>query len=157
MIHVKFGLNDEPVDVEVPEDELLLDTLRERLGTTSVRYSCGIGVCGTCTVMLEGKVVSSCLQLTQMAAGCQVHTAEAVLTENGRRRDVYESFVASRAFQCSYCIPPMALTVAALIDAHPDITSEELREQLGGNICRCGSYPQVLEAIASLVSSEETR
>jgi aerobic-type carbon monoxide dehydrogenase small subunit (CoxS/CutS family) len=155
MTAVEFTFNDEPAMVEVAEDELLLDTLRDRLNTTSVRYSCGIGVCGTCTVMLDGQVVSSCLQLTRMAAGRRIQTAESVLSSEHDHHAVLSAFVKSRAFQCSYCIPPMALTVAALLEADPSASAETVREQLEGNICRCGSYPQIVEAITALVTSKE--
>jgi aerobic-type carbon monoxide dehydrogenase small subunit (CoxS/CutS family) len=155
MTAVEFTFNDEPATVEVAEDELLLDTLRDRLNTTSVRYSCGIGVCGTCTVMLDGQVASSCLQLTEMAAGRRVQTAESVLGGEHAHHPVLSAFVKSRAFQCSYCIPPMALTVAALLEADPSASAETVREQLEGNICRCGSYPQIVEAITALVTSKE--
>ena len=153
MTRVEFTLNDTEVSVEVEEDEILLDTLRAQQ-LTSVRYSCGIGVCGTCTVMLDGDAVSSCLQLTQMAERRHVRTAESVLgDENSRHHPVLEAFVAARAFQCSYCIPPMALTVAALLERDPDAGIETIREQLGGNLCRCGSYPQILEAISALIEA----
>jgi aerobic-type carbon monoxide dehydrogenase small subunit (CoxS/CutS family) len=156
MTGVDFTFNGEPSSVEVTDDELLLDTLRDRLGASSVRYSCGIGVCGTCTVVLDGQAVSSCLQLTQMVAGRRVQTAESVLgDERSGHRDVLNAFVKARAFQCSYCIPPMALTVAALLDADPSASAETIREQLAGNICRCGSYPQIVEAITALVSPKE--
>jgi len=155
MTSVNFVLNDTPVVADVDDDELLLDTLRDRFGTTSVRYSCGIGVCGTCTTLLDGDAVSSCLQLTQMVEGRRIDTAERVLDEGGRRCDVRDAFVGSRAFQCSYCIPPLALTVVALTEANPDITLAEIREELGGNICRCGSYPQILAAVATLLKEKK--
>ena len=156
MTQVQFTLNGRTTTVDVGQDELLLDTMREEARLTSVRYSCGIGVCGTCTVMLDGKAVSSCLQLTQMVRGHHVQTAESVLAEeDSPHRRVLDAFVAARAFQCSYCIPAMALTVAALLDADPDPTPETIREQLGGNLCRCGSYPQIAEAVTALLTTRE--
>lgn len=156
MTRVEFTVNGAVTTVEVGQDELLLDTLRDHMRLTSVRYSCGIGVCGTCTVLLDGRAVSSCLQLTQMVSGLHVQTAESVLgDEDSPHRRVLEAFVAARAFQCSYCIPPMALTVAALLDADPDATAETIREQLGGNLCRCGSYPQIVEAVTALLTTQE--
>jgi aerobic-type carbon monoxide dehydrogenase small subunit (CoxS/CutS family) len=152
MTTVDFSFNGAYVTVDVPDDELLLDTVRNRLGTSSVRYSCGIGVCGTCTVLLDGDAVSSCLQMTQMVAGRDVRTAESVL--DGDHRDVLHAFVNARAFQCSYCIPAMAVTVAAIMDADATASADTIREQLAGNICRCGSYPQIVEAIAELVTSK---
>jgi aerobic-type carbon monoxide dehydrogenase small subunit (CoxS/CutS family) len=154
MATVKVTLNGEAVALDTEhDDELLLDALRDRMGLTSVRYCCGIGVCGTCTVLLDGAPVSSCLLLVSMVAGRRVDTAEHVLgdlDEDGVRA----AFVGARAFQCSYCIPAMALTVAGLIADQPDLAADELREQLGGNICRCGSYPQVLDAVRRLTTKE---
>jgi aerobic-type carbon monoxide dehydrogenase small subunit (CoxS/CutS family) len=158
MTAVDFTFNGADITVDVPDDELLLDTVRNRLATSSVRYSCGIGVCGTCTLLLDGAAVSSCLQLTQMAAGREVRTAESVLDEDqGPHRDVFDAFVRARAFQCSYCIPAMAVTVAAILDADPAASVETIREQLAGNICRCGSYPQIVDAITQLVTSKGPR
>lgn len=159
MADVQFTFNGDPIEVQVEDDELLLDTIRDRLETTSVRYSCGIGVCGTCTVLLDHEAVSSCLQLTCMVADKDVRTSEGVLDPlDGNTHRVLDEFVTARAFQCSYCIPAMALTVASLLDSTADLTRERLREELGGNICRCGSYPQILEAIWALIgpSQEDT-
>ncbi|MFI6348607.1 (2Fe-2S)-binding protein [Streptomyces sp. NPDC050560] len=156
MITVEFTFNEKPVSVTVPEDELLLDTLRDRLATTSARYSCGIGVCGACTVTMDGRAVSSCLQLTQMAAGRRVRTADHVLDEDGTGRAVRDAFVRARAFQCSYCIPAMALTVAAALDDDPGADAGALRRQLAGNLCRCGSYPQIAEAVGDLTAPKES-
>lgn len=148
-----FILNGEPVTVETDADELLLDTLRERTGMTSARYCCGIGVCGTCTVLLDAAPVSACLLLTGMVRGRRVDTAERVLGDRDEQ-GVGTAFAVSRAFQCSYCIPAMALTVSGLLAKRPDMTWQEIREQLGGNLCRCGSYPQVLEAVQRLTTRE---
>lgn len=154
MATVKVTLNGAAVALDTEhDDELLLDVLRDRMGLTSVRYCCGIGVCGTCTVLLDGAPVSSCLLLVSMVAGRRVDTAEHVLGELDED-GVRDAFVGARAFQCSYCIPAMALTVAGLIADQPDLAADELREQLGGNICRCGSYPQVLDAVRRLTTKE---
>ena len=157
MANVDFTFNDEHVTVDVGDDELLLDTVRDRLEATSVRYSCGIGVCGSCTVLVDGRAVSSCLQLTQMVAGREVATAESVLGDaSSSSSNVLDAFIGSRAYQCSYCIPAMALTVASLLRENADLKLEEIRHHLGGNLCRCGSYPQVLEAVARLVKERES-
>lgn len=157
MASVEFMFNDEPVSVETSEDELLLDTVRESLDASSVRYSCGIGVCGSCTVLVDGRAVSSCLQMTSMVAGRSVQTAESVLGDDASpSAPVLDAFAESRAYQCSYCIPAMALTVASLLREQPDLTLEEIREHLAGNLCRCGSYPQVLEAVSTLVREKVT-
>lgn len=155
MPEVRFTFNGTDVEVEVGSQELLLDTVRDRLNSTSSRYSCGIGVCGSCTMLLDGAAVSSCLQFTQMAAGRHVETPDAVLAHGERfAQEVLDSFVDSRAYQCSYCIPAMALTVVSLLREEPDMSFDRLRHHLGGNLCRCGSYPQVVEAVMRLVKEK---
>jgi aerobic-type carbon monoxide dehydrogenase small subunit (CoxS/CutS family) len=131
--------------VSVPVEETLLETLRE-LDSPGARYCCGIGVCGTCTVLVDGAAVSSCLLLTVMVAGREITTAAGEAT--ARTRD---AFVHSGAFQCSYCIPAMALTVHAALAEDPARSAASVCEQLGGNLCRCGSYPQIREAVERLV------
>lgn len=153
---VSFTLDGRPVEVQVPGDETLLTTLRERVNVTSARLCCGIGVCGTCTVLLDGRAVSACLQLTAMTAGRTVTTAEGLLAPDGSLAPVQEAFVRRKAFQCSFCIPAMALTVHAALEADPGASAHEVREVLGGNLCRCGSYPQILEAVDDVVGGRAT-
>jgi aerobic-type carbon monoxide dehydrogenase small subunit (CoxS/CutS family) len=152
---VSMRMNGVECAVEVRGDETLLETLRDRLGTSSARYCCGIGVCGTCSVLLDELPVSSCLLLTVMCQDRDVVTAESLFedeTSQGAR--VATAFAKSSAFQCSYCIPAMALTVHGSLKADPDSTVEQMCEQLGGNLCRCGSYPQIREAVEALVSQD---
>jgi aerobic-type carbon monoxide dehydrogenase small subunit (CoxS/CutS family) len=159
MTAVALSLNGDQVTLDPRDDETLQESLRDRVDLSSVRYACGIGVCGTCTVLVDGRPASSCLLLTAMVAGRSVVTAEAAVSEGvtgpdpelGRR--VQQAFVEERAYQCSFCIPAMALTVQALLDRRPDSTDDELREQLGGNLCRCGTYPDVLAAVHRLTTS----
>lgn len=154
MSTVRLTLNGAPAELD-DTDELLLDALRDQAGLTSVRYCCGIGVCGTCTVLLDGVAATACLTLTAMAAGRRVDTAESVLG-CGDRTGVCGAFADAGAFQCSYCIPAMALTTASVLAAEPDATAERVRGQLGGNICRCGSYPQISAAIDSLTGTQSS-
>ena len=153
---VRFRYNGEPVSVETEDRELLLDTLRERLGSTSARYSCGIGVCGTCTVRVDGRAVSSCLLLTELVRDADVWDAQGVLeSSDPLARRVVDAFVSSGAFQCSYCIPAMALTVVTALADDPGISAERMRVELAGNLCRCGSYPQIFQAVEELVDARE--
>ena len=152
-VKIELCVNGEVISIDVEDDETLLDTLRERLGDTSTRYACGIGVCGACTVLLDGDAVSACLQLSQAVVGRDVETAEHVLTEpDSLGREVLDAFVESSAFQCSYCIPAMALTVTHLFARDPDASPAQIRAALGGNLCRCGSYPQIMQAVDRLVA-----
>lgn len=150
---VRFTLDGRTVAVSVPAGETLLRTLRDRLGITSARGTCGIGVCGTCTVLADGAAVSSCIMLTAQAVGRSLTTAEGLCGPDGALSDVQQAFVDRGAYQCSFCIPAMALTVQAALDAHPDRSADEVREELAGNLCRCGTYPQIMEAVEAAIAA----
>lgn len=152
---VELRVNGHVTQVAVADDETLADTLR-RIGLFSVRTTCGVGVCGTCTVLIDGDVVSSCLILPMMVAGSDVLTAEGLVREDGSLDPVQEAFARHRAYQCSFCTPAMTLTVrAALADGSP-ISLEQVKELLSGNLCRCGTYPQVEEAVMHAMGSCKT-
>jgi aerobic-type carbon monoxide dehydrogenase small subunit (CoxS/CutS family) len=153
---VHFTLNGAETSVGVRPDETMLETLREALEVRSVRGACGIGVCGTCTVLLDGRPASSCLLLSRQVAGRTVVTSEGLVGDEGRLDAVQDAFVRNGAYQCSFCIPAMVLTVRAYLDHHEDRDVERAREFLGGNLCRCGSYPQVLDAVRELVNPRAT-
>jgi aerobic-type carbon monoxide dehydrogenase small subunit (CoxS/CutS family) len=148
-----LNINGEEVETEISDSDFLLETLRE-LGLTSVRGTCGIGICGTCTVLVDGRAISSCITLTAMHEGREIVTSEGLIDANGALDVVQERFVENNAFQCSYCIPAMVLMVRAYLDDTEDPTVEGAREALGGNLCRCGTYPQVLEALEALIPED---
>jgi aerobic-type carbon monoxide dehydrogenase small subunit (CoxS/CutS family) len=152
---VKLTVNGTPTEVEAPGGETLITTLR-RLGLYSVRGTCGIGVCGTCTVLVDGQALSSCLTLTAAVRDRAVVTAEGLLGEDGGPDRVQRAFLEADAFQCSYCIPAMTLMVSAYLAEHPEPTVEGAREYLEGNLCRCGTYPEILQAVASLVEDPQS-
>lgn len=137
-------------DIDVPDDEALVTTLR-RLGLRSVRASCGIGMCGTCTVQVGGMVASSCLLLTRQIVDREVVTSEGLVAD-GEPSAVQRAFLEHRAYQCSFCIPGMVLTVDACLRDRPDAGVAEVREYLAGNLCRCGTYPNILDAVRALVA-----
>ncbi len=153
VIDVVLAVNDAEYAIRVPAHETLLTALRESLGLTSVRGTCGIGVCGTCTVLVDGRAVSSCIMLAAQAQGSQITTAEGLRGPAGESSPVQAAFVRHGAYQCSFCIPAATLTVhAALRD--PDVRKdrETMREYLAGNLCRCGSYPEILAAVSDLIA-----
>jgi aerobic-type carbon monoxide dehydrogenase small subunit (CoxS/CutS family) len=125
----------------------LLDVLRQQVGTASVREGCGVGMCGACTVLLDGLPVSSCLTLAPLAEGREIVTVEGMEGDDGRLHPVQEAYVDHTAFQCSYCTPGFLLTTWALLRERPDATDEEIREYLSGNLCRCGSYVKIVDAV----------
>jgi aerobic-type carbon monoxide dehydrogenase small subunit (CoxS/CutS family) len=151
---LNLDVNGGEVVVEVPADEALVHTLRDRLGLRSVRPTCGLGICGTCTVQLDGAVVSSCLLLTVQVAGRSIRTSEGLVNDDGSLSRVQQAFVDNGAYQCAYCIPGMVVTVEACLAEEPDASMEEVREYLAGNLCRCGTYVSILEAVTELVRGE---
>lgn len=151
---VTFRLNGETRTLEVNAGDTLLEVLRNRLGITSARGVCGIGVCGACTVLVDGKVTSSCIMLAAQAHGRDVTTGEGLRLPSGELSTVQRAFVNRGAYQCSFCIPGMVLTVhAALQDPEVGRDVDAVREYLAGNLCRCGTYPTILEAVADLVGA----
>ena len=152
--NVDLVVNDNPTTVSVRTDETLLHTLREKQGLTSVRGTCGIGICGTCTVLVNGLPVSSCNALTVMHAGASITTSEGLALDE-KLDSVQQAFIEQGAYQCSYCIPAMVLTVRSILDRTESLDAALIREQLAGNLCRCGTYPQIMEAVESLIAARE--
>jgi aerobic-type carbon monoxide dehydrogenase small subunit (CoxS/CutS family) len=135
-------LNGSPHQAECEPTEMLL-ALLEREGLGAARATCGIGVCGACTVLLDGEPVSGCITFAAQAAGREVTTAEAL----GGSDPVQRAFLEARAFQCGWCTPGFVLTVRALLEEKPEPSDEEIAEALGGNLCRCGSYVKIADAV----------
>lgn len=153
MPDLNLHLNGTLVSCSVDDGEVLLETLRDRLGLRSVRSCCGIGVCGTCTVLLEGRPASSCLLLTEMVGERSLCTAENLDPDE----TVGRAFIESGAYQCSYCLPGMVLTITAALAEDPEARVDDLRSLLAGNLCRCGSYPQIIEALKRIVAAVQQR
>jgi len=153
---VDLIVNERPTTVRVRTGDTLLHTLRETLGLKSVRGTCGIGICGTCTVLVNGLPVSSCNALTVMQAGASITTSEG-LADKGELDAVQRTFIEQGAYQCSYCIPAMVLTVRSLLDQQTALDAASIREQLAGNLCRCGTYPQIMAAVESLIADREAQ
>ena len=143
---LKFELNGTWVSLSVPPDELLLNTLRDRLGLTGTKQGCEIGECGACTVLLDGKPVCACLLLAASVNGRRVMTIEGLKDLDGRLHPVQEAFIESGAIQCGFCTPGMILSVKALIDQNPNPTREEVVTAIAGNLCRCTGYAKIIDA-----------
>ena len=139
---VELTLNERPTTLECEPDEMILGVLR-RAGLSSVRETCGIGVCGACTVLLDGAPVSGCLLLAAQAAGREVTTVEGLEAAD----PVQRAFDAAHAFQCGWCTPGMVLTAKRLLEENPDPSDDEIAAGLGGNLCRCGCYVKIRAAV----------
>ena len=130
-------------EIEARTDEMLMDVLRRELGLLSVRETCGIGVCGACTVLVDGAPISGCLMLAAAAEGREVVTVEGL----GGDDPVQRAFVEAHAFQCGYCTPGMILAAKGLLAEIQSPSETEIRESLSGNLCRCGCYVKIADAV----------
>jgi carbon-monoxide dehydrogenase small subunit len=141
--NIQFRLNGEAVEAQVAPHESLVEVLRDAFGLYGARESCGQGLCGCCTVLVDGRAVSGCLYLASFAAGAEVSTVEA-----GNELDaVQEAFTERAAFQCGFCTPGFILMTRQLLDENPDPDDDAIRHYLSGNLCRCAAYPEIIEAV----------
>lgn len=145
-ITINFNLNGKDVSVTADPNKRLVDFLREDMGMTSVKEGCGEGECGACTIIYNGKAVTSCLMLAGQVDGATVITLEGV-SENGELNYIQQAFVDAGAVQCGYCTPGMVLSAKALLDKKPDATNEEIKRAMSGNLCRCTGYAKIIEAV----------
>jgi len=140
---IRFRLNGETVSAQVAPHETLVELLQEGFGLYGARESCGQGLCGCCTVLVNGRAVSGCLYLAFSVEGAEVSTIE-----SGRELDaVQQAFIESGAFQCGFCTPGFVLMARQLLDEIPDPSEDEIKHYLAGNLCRCGAYPEIIEAV----------
>ena len=143
---ITLKVNGETRDVIVPVHKTLLEVLREDLNLTGTKHGCELGECGTCTVLVDGLPVLSCLALPVELQGLEIKTVEG-MAENGRLHPLQQAFAELGAAQCGYCTPGILLTAEALLAGNTAPTRDEVREALAGNLCRCTGYTKVLEAV----------
>src|ERR1051325_7936129 len=143
---ITLRLNHRSETFAVEDADTLLDVLRDRFKLWSVREGCGVGACGTCTVLFDGRPISSCFMLAVRADGHEILTLEG-LSQGEKLHPIQEAFVSQRALQCAYCTPGFVLSVKALLEEFPDPNDEEIREYLSGNLCRCAGYADILRAV----------
>ena len=144
---IEFNLNRQKITVDAPPDITLLALLRDSLGLTGTKEACEVGECGACSVILDGRLVNSCLLLAPQVAGREVITIEGIRSADGGANDIQENFIEYGAVQCGFCIPGMVLAGEALLLHNPTPTRAEIREGLSGNLCRCTGYQQIVDAI----------
>jgi carbon-monoxide dehydrogenase small subunit len=143
---ITFKLNGAPVEADVKPHHNLVELLQTQFGLTGARESCGQGLCGCCTVLVNGRAVSACLYLASFVDGAEVVTVESLDTPN-KLSPVQEAFIETSAFQCGYCTPGFVLMVTQLLDEHPDPNDDQIKHYLSGNLCRCATYPEVMDAV----------
>ncbi len=153
---INLTVNGETRSIAVDVNQTLLEVLREDLGLTGTKKGCNQGECGACTVLMDGKPVSSCLVLAVKADGKTVMTIEGV-AKDGSLHPIQETFNQKGAIQCGFCTPGMILTTKNLLDKNPNPSLGEIKEAISGNICRCTGYVQIIEAITSLAKEKNAR
>jgi aerobic carbon-monoxide dehydrogenase small subunit len=146
--NISFTLNGERVSATVAAHHSLLEVVRNDFSLYGARESCGQGLCGCCTLIVDGRAVSGCLFLAAFADGAEVHTIE-YLDRGGALDPVQEAFIEEGAFQCGFCTPGFILMVQQLLDEHPDPDDDRIRDYLSGNLCRCAAYPEIIAAVKS--------
>jgi aerobic-type carbon monoxide dehydrogenase small subunit (CoxS/CutS family) len=153
---VALQVNGREETLKIDDADTLLEVLRDGLKLWSVRESCGVGACGSCTVLLDGAPVSSCLLLGARAVGREITTLEGL--GDGQSLDpIQEAFVAERALQCGYCTPGFVLAIKALLDQNANPSEDEVREYLAGNLCRCAGYGEILRAVRLAQENRKAR
>jgi carbon-monoxide dehydrogenase small subunit len=150
---LSFTLNGTPVDLLAKPTETLLDVLREGLHFTGVKRGCEEGDCGACTVLIDGEPARSCLTLALTVAGKEVTTIEG-LSQGGQLHPIQKAFMEKGAPQCGFCTPAMVLVAKGLLDKNPHPTRNEIVCYMSGNLCRCGSYEEVVEAILAVADGD---
>jgi len=146
---IRLIINGESYEVFVKASETLLDVIRDGVGLKGTKKGCDVGDCGSCTVLINGVPVSSCLVLAVDAKDKEITTIEG-LADGEKLHPIQEAFVEHGAVQCGFCTPAMILTAKALLDENPSPTEEEIREAISGNLCRCTGYTKIVEAISSI-------
>ncbi|MGD0797690.1 MAG: (2Fe-2S)-binding protein [Acidobacteriaceae bacterium] len=146
MVNLVLRINGSELHVSAAAEETLLSVLRNRLSLTGTKYGCGEGQCGACTVLLDGNAARACLTPSSAAVGAKITTIEG-LEQNGRLSPVQQAFLDEGAFQCGYCTSGMVLCATALLREQPHPTEDQIVARMDGNVCRCGTYPRIVDAV----------
>ncbi len=146
---IKLKVNEAEEEVMIEPWWNLAYVLREQFNLTGTKVGCGTGDCGTCTVLVDGKAVKSCLYLAMKARGKDILTIEGLRNENGELHPLQQAFLDYFAIQCGYCTPGMILMAKSLLDENPNATEDEIKADLSGNLCRCTGYVKIVEAVVA--------
>ena len=148
-----LAVNGEDYEIQVEPNRLLLHALREDIGLTGTKEGCSIGVCGAFSVIVDGRLVSSCLTLAVACRGKEITTIEG-LARNGKLHPLQQAFIEYGGFQCGICTPGQIISAKALLDQNPNPTEEEVKEWMSGNLCRCSGYYKILESVMAVVHNK---
>ena len=148
--HISFKVNGTQHELDIPARRLLVDCLRYDLGLTGTKEGCSVGVCGACTVLIDGAMTASCIMLAVAADGAEITTIEG-LAQEGRLHPIQQSFIDYGGFQCGICTPGQIMAAKALLDINPNPTEDEIREWMMGNLCRCTGYYKILESVVQAI------
>lgn len=149
---IQMTVNGKAVEVAIDERESLVDTLRNRLGLTSVKRGCEVGECGACTVLIDGEAIDSCIYLSVWAEGKRIMTVEGLRGPNGELDPIQQAFVEEAAVQCGFCTPGLIMTAVELVGSGKKYTRDELRKEISGHLCRCTGYQNILNAMERIVN-----
>jgi carbon-monoxide dehydrogenase small subunit len=152
---IRMRVNGKEYTVEVPPQRLLIDCLRYDLGLTGTKEGCSVGVCGACTVLMDGRTISSCLTLTLFADGKELTTVEG-LAQDGKLHPVQQAFIDYGGFQCGICTPGMVVAAKALLDQNPNPSDDDIKDWMMGNLCRCTGYYKIIESIRGAATRMQT-
>jgi carbon-monoxide dehydrogenase small subunit len=152
---IRMQVNGKGYTVDVPSQRLLIDCLRYDLGLTGTKEGCSVGVCGACTVLMDGALVSSCLMLAVLADGKEITTVEG-LARDGNLHPVQQAFIDFGGFQCGICTPGMVVAAKALLDENPHPSDDDIKDWMMGNLCRCTGYYKIIESIRGAATRMET-
>lgn len=152
---VVLNVNGDECEIEIEPNRLLLEALRDDLGLTGTKEGCSIGVCGACSVILDGKLVSSCLTLAIACDGKEITTIEG-LAKDGELHPVQQAFLEYGGFQCGICTPGQIIAAKALLDNIPQPTEQQVKEWMSGNLCRCTGYYKILQSVMAVANNKVT-
>jgi carbon-monoxide dehydrogenase small subunit len=152
---IRMRVNGKDHTVDVPSQRLLIDCLRYDLGLTGTKEGCSVGVCGACTVLMDGRLISSCLTLALSADGKELTTVEG-LAQDGKLHPVQQAFIDYGGFQCGICTPGMVVAAKALLDENPNPSDDDIKDWMMGNLCRCTGYYKIIESIRGAAARMQT-
>jgi carbon-monoxide dehydrogenase small subunit len=154
---LRLRVNGTPYQVTAPNRRTLVDLLRYDLGLTGTKEACSVGVCGVCSVLLNGRLVASCLVLACQADGAEITTIEGVAGSNGELHPLQQSFIDHGGFQCGICTPGQIIAATALLNENPAPTEQEIKVWMMGNLCRCTGYYQIVDSIKAVAEQGPSR